>query len=137
MGGETFSSVLRLERCELVFVGSVAAMRGRGVFSFLKARSGHSSNGRPLDVAPIAFVHMPKSSGMALIKGLIQARKPALFVQGFDRSVFGSFADFATMDDEIRANVHLDGTSMPPDAELSRVTSLCRQSAKDILTLEQ
>jgi hypothetical protein len=94
-------------------------MKGRGVFSFLKTRAGEFSEGHPLDTAaPLAFVHMPKTSGQALIKGLVQALKPAVVVQGFDRSVFGSFGGFATIGRELRANIYLDWTNAPAEAEL-------------------
>jgi hypothetical protein len=99
------------------FAASVAIM-DRGIFSFLKARPAESSSDRPLEAAPIAFVHMPKTSGQALIRGLIQALKPAFVVQGFDRSVFGNFGDFETISGELRAKIHLDAASMPPGAEL-------------------
>ncbi len=93
-------------------------MRGRGVFSFLKPRAGKLSGNDPLDVTPIAFAHLPKTSGQALTKGLIQALKPAVIVQGFDRSMFGAFIGFETLSNEVRSNIHLDWAKMSPDAEL-------------------
>jgi hypothetical protein len=94
-------------------------MRSRGFFSLLRARARQSSNGRPRDIStPIAFVHIPKTSGRALIRGLEHALKPALVVQGSDRSTFGNFSDFETIDNEIRTKIYLDCASMPADVEL-------------------
>jgi hypothetical protein len=47
----------------------------------------------------LAFMHIPKTAGTSLTAALICALSPDVVVAGFDRAVFGDFADFATLDE--------------------------------------
>jgi len=65
---------------------------------------------------PIVFMHIPKTSGMALGRGLSEARAPTKTLTGFDGVLFGGFRDFDTIAPAIRRNIYLDPTALPPDA---------------------
>ena len=70
----------------------------------------------PYDAAlPIVFMHIPKTSGMALGRGLSEARAPTKTLTGFDGVLFGGFRDFDTIAPAIRRNIYLDPTALPPD----------------------
>ena len=63
-------------------------------------------------------MHIPKTSGMALTKGLSEALAPARTLLGFDRVLFGGFRDFDSIDPAVRRNIYLDPSALPPDAGL-------------------
>lgn len=67
---------------------------------------------------PTVFVHIPKTSGMALTKGLSEALAPGRTLVGFDGVLFGDFRDFDTIDPALRRNIYLDPAALPPDAGL-------------------
>ncbi len=65
---------------------------------------------------PIAFMHVPKTSGMALrtsLKACTNTHGPS---PGFDRSNFGGFSAFDTVDPMLLEDVYLDGRLPPADA---------------------
>jgi hypothetical protein len=73
----------------------------------------------PYDPAvPTVFVHIPKTSGVALTKGLTEALAPTRTLSGFDGVLFGGFRDFDSVAPELRRNIYLDPATLPPDAEL-------------------
>jgi hypothetical protein len=63
-------------------------------------------------------MHIPKTSGMALTKGLSEAVAPAKTLLGFDRVLFGGFRDFNSIDPAVRRNIYLDPSELPPDVGL-------------------
>ncbi len=74
----------------------------------------------PHSAPPLLFLHVPKTAGSALI-GALSAALDTNTVHGFDRLIFGGFADFASMAPARRgqivgapANTH--GLTLPPDA---------------------
>lgn len=73
---------------------------------------------RPYDPSRIvAFMHIPKTSGNALITGILNALAPPRSMFGLDRSHFGSFQLFSTMSADIMSTIHLDLGSMPAQAD--------------------
>ena len=73
---------------------------------------------RPYDPSrPVAFMHVPKTSGNALITGFLNALAPRHPMFGLDRSHFGVFQSFETMSAEIRSTIHLDLDAMPSQAD--------------------
>jgi hypothetical protein len=68
--------------------------------------------------APIAFMHIPKTSGTALVHGLAQALSPCNpLMWAYDRVLFGTFDAFETLDQSLRALVHTDTTELPTDVD--------------------
>ena len=62
---------------------------------------------------PLIYLHIPKSSGIALAHALILAELPARTWFGFDRAFFGPFDDFASVAPENRAFIHLTADTIP------------------------
>ena len=62
-----------------------------------------------------AFMHVPKTSGVALTQGLINALRPDTWLTGFDRSVLGGFNRFETLEEPVRGMAHqnLNPCSLP------------------------
>jgi hypothetical protein len=55
---------------------------------------------------PLAFMHVPKTSGVALINGLREVLPSTKWIGGFDRRFFGTFHPFETMSPEIRQAIY-------------------------------
>ena len=68
--------------------------------------------------AATVFVHIPKTSGVALTKGLSEALTSARTLLGFDGVLFGGFRDFDSIDPAMRQNIYLDPSALPTDAGL-------------------
>jgi hypothetical protein len=66
---------------------------------------GHSDASRP-----IAFMHVPKTSGIALREGLQACTNTQGPRPGFDRSAFGDFARFDTVDPVLLRDIYLGDT---------------------------
>ena len=66
---------------------------------------------------PLAFMHIPKCAGASLKFGLQKALMPTRFVSGFDRTLFGLFEDFDSMDIELRSSIYKCGRDLPRDAD--------------------
>ena len=62
-------------------------------------------------------MHIPKTSGMALTSALVSALDPAVMVAGHDRSLFGSFRDFDSID-LLRCGIHDSAAVLPKEADL-------------------
>ncbi len=62
---------------------------------------------------PLVFLHIPKSSGIAVSQALLQAQASGRNYFGFDRAFFGGFSDFASVPAENRAHIHLSPESLP------------------------
>ncbi len=67
---------------------------------------------------PLVFMHIPKTSGMALTAALEEALPPRPKVMGFDRVLFGTFDGFDSFAPEVRRTIHDDPSSLPADAGL-------------------
>jgi hypothetical protein len=73
---------------------------------------------RPYDVTrAVAFMHIPKTSGIAIRDGLVGVLAPRHVFLGVDRSLFGAFQRFDTMSDGVRNTIHLDEVRMPAEAD--------------------
>jgi hypothetical protein len=67
---------------------------------------------------PLVFMHVPKTSGVAIRSGLRIALAPALSIEGFDLSICGSCRDFSSLDETIRHTIHFSPASLLPHADL-------------------
>jgi hypothetical protein len=78
-----------------------------------------SDPGPSFDAArPLAFMHIPKTSGVALMSALEGALSPGTVTKGFDLCLFGSFRDFETMDPFEQRRIHASPASLPPESTL-------------------
>jgi hypothetical protein len=78
-----------------------------------------SDPGSSFDAArPLAFMHIPKTSGVALMSALEGALNPGTVTNGFDLCLFGSFRDFETMDPAEQRKIHASPASFPPGSTL-------------------
>jgi len=66
---------------------------------------------------PLALMHIPKTSGTALTGGLAGAVRPRRVVSGFDRSLFGAFDRFDTIDPELRRGIYQNPEDVPRDGD--------------------
>ncbi len=66
---------------------------------------------------PLVFLHLPKTSGTALVSGLTSALGPRRIVSGFDRVLFGGFREFETLAPEVRRQVYLTPDEVPDDGD--------------------
>lgn len=60
---------------------------------------------------PLAFMHIPKTSGIAVRTGLREVLPSTAFIEGFDYRFFGAFRSFETMSPEARQLIH---EALPP-----------------------
>ena len=67
---------------------------------------------------PLTFMHVPKTSGTALLRGLAATLQPSAIVNGFDHCLFGSFQEFDTIDASLRENIYASPAALPAGAEL-------------------
>lgn len=66
---------------------------------------------------PLVFLHLPKTSGTALVGGLTSVVQPRRIVSGFDGSLFGNFEEFETLAPEVRRQIYLEPHEMPNDGD--------------------
>jgi hypothetical protein len=66
--------------------------------------------------APVVFMHVPKTSGTAVTNSFVEALTPRLAVYGLDRSLFGGFRAFDTVQADLRGTIFLDPAKVPPEA---------------------
>ena len=60
------------------------------------------------------FMHIPKTSGWALIHGVIRIVSPRSAVYAaMDGTLFGGFREFDSFGGEIRSHIYLDPSSLP------------------------
>lgn len=67
---------------------------------------------------PLVFMHVPKTAGSSFAAALKQALAPKNMVFGFDRSLFGKFEHFSTIDASILRDIYLAPELIPRDAQL-------------------
>ena len=58
-------------------------------------------------------MHIPKTAGSSLIAAIIAGLQPPSVVSGFDRSLFGGFSGFASLDPQLRHAIFLEDDPMP------------------------
>ena len=69
---------------------------------------------RPNDAkVPTVFMHIPKASGSSLRLALLEALAPSSPLFGHDRSLFGRFEAFETMEPEIRQSIFFSENPVP------------------------
>jgi hypothetical protein len=68
---------------------------------------------------PLAFMHVPKTSGCALRAGLCEVLPSTACIAGWDRVAFGAFRSFETMSPEFRQLVY---EALPPANGIDFVT---------------
>ena len=64
-------------------------------------------------------MHVPKTAGTSMVLGLERALNPGVIQWGFDRSLFGLFDDFGSIDPALRAQIHGPADLLRPDAGLA------------------
>jgi len=89
---------------------------------------------------PLAFMHVPKTSGMSLRTALqecLDAHEPA---PGFDETAFGGFRGFDTVSPELLRHIYIDGRL--PDlgaafvtGHIARSTLIARRPGVQLLTV--
>src|SRR5271165_2122852 len=67
---------------------------------------------------PVAFMHIPKTSGTALMSGLAGSCESSAVVKGFDLCLFGSFREFGTLDASEQRRIYASSASLPAECEL-------------------
>jgi hypothetical protein len=89
---------------------------------------------------PIAFMHVPKTSGIALREGLKACTNTQGPPPGFDRSAFGDFARFDTVDPILLRDIYL-GDTLPQlsasfvTGHISASTLTARRSGVQLVTI--
>jgi hypothetical protein len=62
---------------------------------------------------PLIFMHVPKCSGTSLIQALLTAGIAHSVFSGFDRTLFGDFAAFDGIGEQVRNSIYLDENDLP------------------------
>ena len=68
----------------------------------------------------IGFMHVPKTAGTAIAMSLRRALHPRQEVFGWDKSSFGGFQDYASIDPDVRKKIFLTPELLPASADLVR-----------------
>jgi hypothetical protein len=107
-----------------IFLHAAAQLVERGPISWLRTSGSKYSDdvirrtSTSCDASrPVAFMHVPKTSGSALANGLISALSPRRRLLCYDQVLFGSFTDFQTISAEIRSIIFPDAALMPEDSD--------------------
>jgi hypothetical protein len=66
---------------------------------------------------PIVFTHMPKTSGTAIVHGLLGALDPSRPIGGFDMSQFSKESNFVGIKAELQSSIYHDTADIPRDAD--------------------
>jgi hypothetical protein len=67
---------------------------------------------------PLAFMHIPKTSGTALMSALAASLNPSAVVMGFDHCLFGSFSSFSTFSVSEQRRIYRSSNDLPTGKEL-------------------
>jgi len=67
---------------------------------------------------PVAFLHVPKAAGTSFAAALVAAAGPRCAVGGFDRCLFGGFADFASFAPAQRRDVYMSFQEISPFCDM-------------------
>ena len=90
--------------------------------------------------APVIFMHIPKTAGVALTEWLDKALTPKYPVRGFDRVLFGDFQAFDTFAPSERNRIYVDPSDVPANgdfvsAHMAFSTLLLRYGSANYLTV--
>lgn len=89
------------------------------LFSRARPQPSARVSGAPRDPArPLAVMHIPKTSGQALIGGLIEAVRPRQVVSGFDLCLFGAFDRFDTIAPGKMRTIYVTPAQVPGGADV-------------------
>jgi hypothetical protein len=66
---------------------------------------------------PLVFMHIPKCSGIALVSSLSTSLKPRHVVGGFDRSMFGGFKMYGSLQPGLLQDIHTSPATLPKQAD--------------------
>jgi hypothetical protein len=66
---------------------------------------------------PVAFMHIPKTSGVSITSGLTAALAPAIVVSGYDHSLFGGYKSFDSIEENLRYTIYDSPASLPQHAD--------------------
>jgi hypothetical protein len=69
---------------------------------------------------PLVFLHIPKTSGIAVAHAMVETIGAANVFFGFDRAFFGGFSDWESIPAESRAFIHFSPATLPADALVVR-----------------
>ena len=69
---------------------------------------------------PLVYMHIPKTSGIAVAHALVEAERPQRVYFGFDRAFFGKFDDWESVAPDTRAFIHLTPDTIPGDETVIR-----------------
>jgi hypothetical protein len=69
---------------------------------------------------PLVFLHIPKTSGIAVAHALVEAARPPRVFFGFDRAFFGGFEDWGSIAAQNRCFIHLTPATIPRDEAVIR-----------------
>jgi hypothetical protein len=72
------------------------------------------ADGRSRDRAkPLIFMHVPKCCGTSLIQALVAAGMARSAFAGFDETLFGDFAAFESLGEQLRLSIYLNTKELP------------------------
>jgi hypothetical protein len=72
------------------------------------------ADGRSYDPAkPLIFMHVPKCCGTSLIQALVAAGMARSAFAGFDGTLFGDFAAFESLSEQLRLSIYLNTKGLP------------------------
>jgi hypothetical protein len=119
----------------------IREMIRRKVASLLNLHDRLSFETKPYNRAvPLVFMHVPKTSGVALTQNLIEAIAPRHVLHAHDRVLSGEFDAFDKIDPDKIRNHYLDPAELPSDADfvcghLSFSTPLQKYRTAQFMTL--
>jgi hypothetical protein len=67
---------------------------------------------------PLGFMHVPKAAGTWMVRQIDAELRPRRSIYAMDRTLFGDFEEFDTMDPEIRSRIVLDPADLPAGADV-------------------
>jgi hypothetical protein len=67
------------------------------------------------ELRPLVFMHIPKTSGIAVAHAMVAAARPQRVFFGFDRAFFGGFGDFLSLAEEQRRHIQFSADTIPRD----------------------
>ncbi len=71
-----------------------------------------------LPIPPLAFMHIPKTAGTALVHALREAVRPQREINGSDTCLSGTFTAYETMDERESARTYRTIADVPTDADM-------------------
>lgn len=97
----------------------------KSIFKFINSIPGSAPNsryaleGQPREATrPLAMMHIPKTAGTSVMHDISRFIKPKQDIRGFDRTLFGGFSNFASMDEHVSKIIYRETSDLPADAML-------------------